>query len=445
MDQKIRISGTEYVITDELLRESVKFGLQSMVDQGMPKKTLESLLKHAKPIGEVVYIADKLGIPEEDYDEFFSWTRMHGIDGSIDYPFGGSTAPEIFGISPYRSAIDYYADKLGLPGANYAEEDDDGKELIFYAGHQIEPVLRKYFAYENKARYTVIESDLQFVSREYEHFLFNTDGFLIDNETDDFGILEIKHTMHTNIPAIKAFQNGELVPHFAHYDAQGRAYMEGVGAEFCCFFLGWGVRPNDTCTAQIRIERDEDIGDNLLSTCENFIEHNIKNCIPPTVNSVKNLSLKRKCLEQLYGKVDLSKGSVKIDKSLLGALDELIDAKNKITEAKKRKKEIEDEIKDLTEKYETAQIPFIEELKDAPKGVIEDKDGNRYFIKYEPKKEINLHELMKQYPDVYERVKKPAINTPLLKKVSMDAYNAVRMPAANGKRNFDVSGFAIDK
>ena len=78
-------------VSKELLKESVQHGLQDILNQGFPKDKLMEILKVARPIGDTVYISEKLG--SADFDEFFTESRKHGLDNSIDYAYGGSTVP----------------------------------------------------------------------------------------------------------------------------------------------------------------------------------------------------------------------------------------------------------------------------------------------------------------------------------------------------------------
>lgn len=62
----------------------------------------------------------------------------------------------------------------------------------------------------------------------------NVDGLLIERETGKLGILEIKHTDYRNTRTIGTFQSGNVPK---HYEAQGRCYAEGLGADFAVLVL----------------------------------------------------------------------------------------------------------------------------------------------------------------------------------------------------------------
>ena len=88
---------------------------------------------------------------------------------------------------------------------------------------------------------------------------------------------------YRNTRTIGTFQSGNVPK---HYEAQGRCYAEGLGADFVVFVLGWGLRPNSNCMTTVRIERDEAVAEALLDNCEAFIESYVKRRKMPPLSRI---------------------------------------------------------------------------------------------------------------------------------------------------------------
>lgn len=424
-------------ISKKLIKESIAYGFKEILDQGFPKETLQEILKYVRPMGHVVYISKHMGITEEAvYNEFFTESRKSGVDGSVPNAYGGSTVPSILGISPYVSPTDVYMDMKGIePKEEEKEEDIEKKELIFGAGHTMEPVYRDYFRIMYGDRYTVVNTDLQFSSKKWKHFVLNIDGLLYDKKTGEYGVLEIKHTSYRNTKTINAFKMQD-VP--AHYDAQGRCYMEGLNASFVCFFLGYGNRPVEDDTAFVRVERDSDLATTMLNNCEGFIHNYVEANRMPSLFSVKDKSLLRKNVADLYGEVNPKKKAVQFSDALKPHLAELLKAKEVYDEAKKEEKEAKKKADEAEEKFEQFQSAFIAELKDAPSGYIDGDNGSRYWVYYDTRKALNIDKVLEKYPEAFEECRKPALDTPRFKKFYPKEYSDCFERKEGGKRSFRI-------
>ena len=194
-------------ITEQVVKEQTSLALAKMLRQGMPKQHLERMLKSARPLGDFSFF--QRNMTNDEFQEFFSGpVRKYGLDGSLNHKYGcygASTSPAILNISPWNCNIDVYEEMRGKP-----KKYDPDKQDIFDAGHWIEPVYRHYFEKMYGNRYIVIECDIQWASRQYEHFIGNCDGLLYDKETGQLGILEIKHTSPRNAKVIDAVKNDEV-------------------------------------------------------------------------------------------------------------------------------------------------------------------------------------------------------------------------------------------
>lgn len=424
--------------TEEWLKNSVTEGIRILQEEGMPPSCIRTMLKNARPLGDLSALEE-----EHTFDFYnnviFPWSRKAGVDESVPNAYGASSIAAKLGISPYVSPEEDYDGYLGIPYPK--KEDEEAKKDIFYAGHLLEPVYRNYFRRIFSDRYIVFDCDIQWNSRKFPHFVGDIDGLLYDKKEKTFGILEIKHTMSRNIPTIKAFESGNVPK---HYEVQGRGYMELLGASFVCFFLGHDTRPDLTCTACCRIERDKELGESILSRCENFITQHVEKRNPPSFRDIKDRKLREQAIADIFGKVDRTLPAKEFDASYEASLKALLAAKEELEKKKDELKALQGEVDDLENRYEYYQVPFIEKMDQSPSGHIRVGDTD-YYLSYDARNSIDAEELMNRYPDVYKSVCKPAIRTADLKKLYPDVYKELYKPKPDAKRSFRIRSYTKKK
>lgn len=102
---------------------------------------------------------------------------------------GGSDAATILGLNPYKSNIDLWEEKTGRKQA----EDISDKPYVQY-GTKAEDHLRELFKLDFP-QYEVTHEENTIIKHPTYPFLFaSLDGQLINKETGELGILEIKTT-----------------------------------------------------------------------------------------------------------------------------------------------------------------------------------------------------------------------------------------------------------
>lgn len=102
---------------------------------------------------------------------------------------GGSDASAILGLNPYKDNIKLWEEKTGRRQA----EDISEKEYVKY-GTNAEDLLRELFKLDYP-KYEVRHDENTIIKHPKYPFLFaSLDGTLIDKETGEMGILEIKTT-----------------------------------------------------------------------------------------------------------------------------------------------------------------------------------------------------------------------------------------------------------
>lgn len=102
---------------------------------------------------------------------------------------GGSDAATILGLNPYKTNIQLWEEKTRRKDA----EDISDKQYVKY-GHQAEEYLRDLFKLDFP-KYEVSHKEYSIIKHPRYPFLFaSLDGQLVDKETGEMGILEIKTT-----------------------------------------------------------------------------------------------------------------------------------------------------------------------------------------------------------------------------------------------------------
>lgn len=121
------------------------------------------------------------GIKRIKFDSFDSWLNArHGI--------GGSDASAVLGLSPYKTNVDLYLEKIGqrIPA------DISGEDYVRY-GHDAEPLLRSLFALDHPEYQVEYFGDNMIRNEKYPWAHASLDGDLTDQDGRK-GILEIKTT-----------------------------------------------------------------------------------------------------------------------------------------------------------------------------------------------------------------------------------------------------------
>lgn len=426
-------------ITPELLQRTSEEALAKLIKDGVPKERLQRILTSARPLGDFHWFEERMSY--DDFQKFFGGpVRKWGLDGSIPYKygaFGASSVGTILNVVPEKSYIDVYEEMRGKKRPISPDVED-----IFFAGHKMEPVLRDYFEHMFGNRYIVITCDIQWHWRKtnpdgsVSHFIGNVDGLLIDKDTGQFGILEIKHTIANNVKLIKAFQAGDTPK---GYELQQRSYMELLDADFSCIFLGWGTRPGLDSNAMNRIERDQDFGESILEQVEDFMVGNVEAGVRPSFKGLNNYERVTEAMENLYGPVNPNKKPIMFPKAYEKNLEKLVKAQEAIEKAKEAEKEAKAKVEELTKEYERLQLPILDELGNAPKGYYVSDDGTHYDIGYNVPNGLNVEKVKDLYPDEYEKHCKASVDTKSLKRDCPDVYRECFGPKVNGKRKFTLN------
>ena len=181
---------------------------------------------------------------------------------------GGSDAAAVLGISPFRTGVDLYYDKLGQP-----VEDDEQNWVAKEVGTLLEDLVARIFA--KKTGLEVCPMPVMFQHAEHPWMLADVDR-LVKLPDGNTAVLECKTTNY-NARDKWEYDGKPIVPQY--YEAQGRHYMAVMNLSrvyFCCLY------GNSEDEVIIRsIDRDLKYEAELIALEENFWVNHVKAKVPP--------------------------------------------------------------------------------------------------------------------------------------------------------------------
>jgi len=152
-----------------------------------PKTTVERE-KQERKFEHNMDVAIKTYIASDIYRE--RQHRVYGATGVLEFlenrlnSIGGSEAAIVLGISPFKSRLELYHEKV-----NKIIKIDEELNLLFDIGHALEPVIADH--YSKKTRRT-LEKRTQKVHPQHTFITGNVDREIVKSERETPGILEIK-------------------------------------------------------------------------------------------------------------------------------------------------------------------------------------------------------------------------------------------------------------
>lgn len=166
---------------------------------------------------------------------------------------GGSDAAAIIGANPYKDNIKLWEEKTGRKTA----DDISDKSYVKY-GTEMEPILRESFKIKHP-EFEIVHEENTIIKHPIYPFLFaSLDGILINKETGEKGILEIK-TSEILRSMQKEKWKDQIPP---NYYCQILHYLNVTGFTFVKLFAELIYEENYQVTKTYTIERkdvEEDI------------------------------------------------------------------------------------------------------------------------------------------------------------------------------------------
>ncbi|HAH9630908.1 TPA: endonuclease [Escherichia coli] len=197
--------------------------------------------------------------------------RNAGIMDRTKY-IGGSDVAGILGISPWRTPLEVYLDKV----QPRVKPVDPSKQKVFKRGQRMEPYVIDLLSEETGME--IVHRGNRYIHRDYDFIAAEIDAEAASGEN-----IEIK-----TVSPFKAKEWGEIqtdaIP--VHYTAQAMHGLMVTNKQVCVF----GVLIGGDDFRIYRVERDEETIQAILEKEIAFWDR-VKNLNPPEATSVSDVSL----------------------------------------------------------------------------------------------------------------------------------------------------------
>ena len=275
---------------------------------------------------------------------------------------GGSDAGAICGLNPYRSAISVYQDKI-------SDEIEDYDNEAMRIGRDLEGYVAERFMEATGKKVRCKNSII--CNEEYPFMYANVDRMLVGENAG----LECKTA---SAYSADKWEDGKIPE---SYQIQCYHYMAVTGADYwyiACVILGKGF-------VYHRIERDEDMINNLISIEKDFWNNHVLAKVMPDPDGSKASD---EMIEKYFGKSTEEKSII------LTGFDDELNRRNELNELidklSTEKKAIEQKIKVFMKDAEVAE-----------------NDHYRVSWKNSTSNRVDTSRLKEEMPDVYTRFCKP--------------------------------------
>ncbi len=186
---------------------------------------------------------------------------------------GGSDAATILGLNPYKSNIELWEEKTGKREA----VDISERQFVKY-GTNMEPILRQSFQIKHP-EYEILHEENSIIKHNKYPFLFaSLDGQLVDKETGEMGILEIKTSSILQSMQKEKWQ--DKIPD--NYYCQILHYLNVTGYSFVHLFAELTYSDDYQATKTYTIKR-EDVEEDLklleqkeIDFWKNYVEKDVR-------------------------------------------------------------------------------------------------------------------------------------------------------------------------
>ena len=299
---------------------------------------------------------------------------------------GGSDAAAVLGISPFRTGVDLYYDKLGQP-----VEDDEQNWVAKEVGTLLEDLVARIFA--KKTGLKVCPMPVMFQHPAHPWMLADLD-FLVEMPDGSTAILECKTTNY-NARDKWEYDGKPIVPQY--YEAQGRHYMAVMNLNrvyFCCLY------GNSEDEVIIRsIDRDLKYEAELIALEEHFWVNHVKAKLPPPYiedDGALILESLRRCLGPSYKDMPPA--------ALTEAQSENV---RRYVELRDQKGTLNAGVKKLENEMERLKASIVADMAGSWSASYEDKAGS-YTVTMKPSRRLSilkddLLRLKDAHPDIFDQ------------------------------------------
>jgi len=359
----------------------------------------------------------------KEKDAFFTNSRLHGLDGSVELGIGGSDMGTINGCgNDGCTPLKLYCEKA--LGIKFPVEP--GLQEIFDTGHRAEPYIAETF--EKVTGLPVIHWPLQIINEKYPHCIANVDGLVI--EKGKIGIYEGKtaqiYTSQRKWMQLQKNGNKDITFIEPRYILQVWYYLAVYELDFAYICGGWGFGKTDV--AYCRIDRaDPETEAALMENAESFItDYCLKKIRPSDLDVNKKASVIKAHYAMLH-KFARSKKPIVLNSSYGETFERALEHKEKVNSLKRQIEALNKEKAKEENEYNACLAAIAEKCLGANEGQVVYKGKTYYFSGNFKTKEatVDSKSLKKDHPEVYNEVKQVRndISEEKLKSIRPDLYD----------------------
>lgn len=223
-----------------------------------------------------------------DYETFFGncnvdyvkdvdqWHQLRGKG------IGGSDAGIVMNVSSYKTPYELWEEKTGKVKREFITNEAIEK------GNALEPVMFNLFKTLYSSKYEVIDTkDISLSSKQYPFLRANLDGALINKQTGQKGVLEIKSSTIQNASMLKKWRKDDLP---ITYYFQVLHYLYVTGFDFAIVYaildIPWSNQQETRVVELNKADLEADI--ELLVKTERWFWNKIKTKTPPPFLEKRN-------------------------------------------------------------------------------------------------------------------------------------------------------------
>lgn len=223
-----------------------------------------------------------------DYESFFNncyvdyvkdvdqWHQLRGKG------IGGSDAGIVMNVSQYRTPYELWEQKCGISERSFTTNEAIEK------GNKLEPILYNLFEVLYGNKYEVINTkDISLSSKQFPFLRANLDGALINKQTGQKGVLEIKSTTIQNVSMLKKWKQDDLP---ITYYFQVLHYLYVTGFDFAIVYaildIPWSNQQETRVVELYKTDLEADI--ELLVKTERWFWNKVKTKSPPPFLEKRN-------------------------------------------------------------------------------------------------------------------------------------------------------------
>ena len=198
---------------------------------------------------------------------------------------GGSDAGIVMNVSQYRTPYELWEEKSGKAKREFITNEAIEK------GNKLEPIMFNLFKTLYGSKYEVIDTkDISLSSKQFPFLRANLDGALINKQTGQKGVLEIKSSTIQNASMLKKWRKDDLP---IVYYFQVLHYLYVTGFDFAIVYaildIPWSNQQETRVVELNKADLEADI--ELLVKTERWFWNKVVTKTPPPFLEKRNKNL----------------------------------------------------------------------------------------------------------------------------------------------------------